>query len=171
MHIAKLKSLWSELNNGLKSRNEQPLPELLLVCKTMQILPDQFENFKSSWMLLTKNEERSFDEMTNQLCMYERNFRKFEDKKEEQEALFVKCYKKFENKKADRKQETSCNYCKKQGHWVRNCKKWIADGRPSKDKSQESNIALSLLCIELILLKLTMFGGLIMELHDMLPIL
>ena len=92
---AKLKSLWSELNNGLKSRNEQPLPELLLVCKTMQILPDQFENIKSSWMLLTKNEERSFDEMTNQLCMYERNFRKFEDNKEKQEALVVKCYKKF----------------------------------------------------------------------------
>lgn len=45
-HIAKLKSLWSEINNGLKVKNESALPDLLLVCKTLQILPNLFETFR-----------------------------------------------------------------------------------------------------------------------------
>lgn len=69
-HVAKLKNLWIELNNGLKAKNENALPDLILVCKTLQILPGEFENFKSSWMLLSKDEERNFDEFTTQLCMY-----------------------------------------------------------------------------------------------------
>ena len=32
------------------------------------------------------------------------------------------------------KQDRACNYCKKKGHWVRDCRKWIADGRPPKNK-------------------------------------
>ena len=34
-----LASLFSELNKGLKAKKESPLPELLLVCKSPQILP------------------------------------------------------------------------------------------------------------------------------------
>lgn len=145
MHIAQLKSLWCDLNNGLRARNEDTLPELLLVCKIMQILPEKFENFKSSWMLLTKNEERTFDEMTAQLCMYERNFKKSGDNKDDQEALVVKNgngrYEK-QTKKEVKKQEGTCNYCYKKGHWVRNCRKWIADGRPPKSKNHNTNVAL-----------------------------
>jgi hypothetical protein len=54
-HVAKLKNLWFELNNGLKAKNENALPDLILVCKALQILPGDFENFRSSWMLLSKN--------------------------------------------------------------------------------------------------------------------
>jgi len=74
-HVAKLKSLWNELNNRLKAKNENTLPGLLLVCKILHILPSSFENFKSSWMLLTKDEVRTFEELTMQLCVYERNMK------------------------------------------------------------------------------------------------
>lgn len=87
MHIAKLKSLWIELNNGLKARSENQLPDVLLVCKILQILPMQFENFKSSWMLLTKNEEKNFEEMSAQLCMYHRNCKSSEVNKNEDEDV------------------------------------------------------------------------------------
>ncbi|GFW35107.1 uncharacterized protein TNCV_5066731 [Trichonephila clavipes] len=38
-HIAKLRSLWNELNNGLEAREESKLPDLMLVCKVLHILP------------------------------------------------------------------------------------------------------------------------------------
>lgn len=82
-HIAKLRSLWNELNNGLRAKGIYALPDLLLVCKTLQILPSSFETFRSSWMLLTKEEEKTFDELTIQLCMFERNFTKVESEKKQ----------------------------------------------------------------------------------------
>ncbi|GBN41959.1 hypothetical protein AVEN_21578-1 [Araneus ventricosus] len=45
-HIAKLGSLWIEFNNGLKDRSEHELPNLVLVCKVLNILPSNFETFK-----------------------------------------------------------------------------------------------------------------------------
>lgn len=54
-------------------------------------MPSNFETFKSSWMLLTKDETKTFDELTVQLCMFERNFTKTnKDNKTEQEILVAK---------------------------------------------------------------------------------
>lgn len=61
-HLAKLRSLWSDLKNGLDARKENKLPDLMLMCKTLNILPAEFETFRSSWMLLTKDTEKTFDE-------------------------------------------------------------------------------------------------------------
>jgi transposase InsO family protein len=141
-HVAKLKNLWFELNNGLKAKNENALPDLILVCKVLQILPGDFENFRSSWMLLSKNEEKTFEELITQLCMYERNFRKTTES-----ATGAAFLVKSEKKKSKKSKENDiCNYCKKKGHWVKTCYKWIADGRPQKNAPQsnslDTNIAL-----------------------------
>lgn len=53
-HVAILRGLWNELNNGLKAKGENPLPDLILLCKTLNILPLKFESFRSSWMLCQK---------------------------------------------------------------------------------------------------------------------
>ena len=150
-HVAKLRSLWSDLNNGLEARNEQKLPELMLVCKVLHILPNSFENFQSSWMLLAKDDQKSFEELTTQLCMFERNFTKVEDNNRViQEALLAKPERQTQegkNKYRSKKNDT-CNYCKRKGHWIKDCRKWIADGRPAKNKisakqvSESANIAL-----------------------------
>ncbi|GFX04044.1 uncharacterized protein TNCV_4679471 [Trichonephila clavipes] len=120
-HIAKLRSLWNELNNGLEAREESKLPDLMLVCKVLHILPCQFETFKSSWMLLAKDDKKSFEELTVQLCMFERNFTKVEDSsKKAQEALIATKSErpKQEGKyKSKSRKEDSCNYCKRKGHW------------------------------------------------------
>lgn len=140
MHLAKLRSLWGELNNGLKIKGESELPDLLLVCKTLQILPNSFETFRSSWMLLTKDSEKTFDELNMQLGIFERNIRG-DCSKDNQEALAVNT--KFVRKyKSNPKEKDFCNYCKKRGHWVKRCFKWIADGKPPKDSGEKSNIVL-----------------------------
>ena len=30
---------------------------------------------------------------------------------------------------------TTCNYCGKKNHWVSECRKWIANGQPPKNKT------------------------------------
>lgn len=145
-HIAKLKSLWNDLNNGLKEKNENPLPDLLLMCKILFVLPSTFENFKASWMLLSKDSTKTFDELSIQLCTFERNMRKTNDCKSPSEALIVKDNKKKDNDKYKNlaKKDDVCNYCRRRGHWVRTCRKWISDGRPKRKdefKSAASNSA------------------------------
>ncbi|GFY29308.1 retrovirus-related Pol polyprotein from transposon TNT 1-94 [Trichonephila clavipes] len=123
-HIAKLRSIWNELNNGLEAREESKLPDLMLVCKILHILPCQFETSKSSWMLLAKDDKKSFEELTVQLCMFERNFTKVEDSsRKAQEALIATKSErpKQEGKyKSKSRKEDSCNYCKRKGHWDKN---------------------------------------------------
>lgn len=137
-HIAKLRSLWNELNNGLTSKRENPLPDLLIVCKTLSILPSSFSNFQSSWMLLTDDTKKTFNELVVQLCAFERNFLKESSGSSVvHEALETKHIKKFsKGKKFKPKKNNRCNYCKVEGHWVYQCPRWIADGKPKK--SQET---------------------------------
>ncbi|GBL93538.1 hypothetical protein AVEN_59723-1 [Araneus ventricosus] len=91
-------------------------------------------------MLIAKNEERTFDELTNQLCMFERNFAKSEtNDKNTQEALEATNQGKQKHNSKDPVQKQSrkgdtCYYCYKIGHWVKDYRKWISDGRPSRKK-------------------------------------
>lgn len=129
-HLSKLKNLWNELNSGLQNKDEPTLPELLLNCKILDILPNEYVSFKSSWLLLGED-KRTVDELTTQLFSYEREFKSYEkDTATEQEALLVKDRRSKHN--FSHKMSSNCNYCHKKGHWVKSCSKWIADGRPPK---------------------------------------
>ena len=143
-HTAKLSSLFNELNMGLRAKNQNPLPDLLLVCKALQILPQKFENFRSGWMLLSKDSEKGFEDLVHQLCMFERNFKTTES--ETTEALQLR---RGTSRQQDRRKNDLCHYCKKTGHFIRQCAKWIADGRPRKSEKvlhevQPGRVALTL---------------------------
>jgi hypothetical protein len=73
-HVAKLLTLWNELNGGLMVAEEHALPNQLFICKVMSILPKSFESFKSSWMLIEKGKNKPLDDLTSKLCMFEINF-------------------------------------------------------------------------------------------------
>lgn len=70
-HLSKLKNLWNELNLGLERKQESQLPSMLLICKILDTLPQEYKSFKSSWLLLNE-EKRTIDELTTQLCSQER---------------------------------------------------------------------------------------------------
>ncbi|XP_073821575.1 uncharacterized protein [Musca autumnalis] len=141
-HISKLKSLWTEINAGLELKGNQKLPELLLICKILHVLPSSFEMFKSSWMMITRDEDKSLDELIMQLCLYERNFKKPENV-EGQEALVIK-EKYSKSKNVSTKKDSICHYCKKKGHWIKECRKWIADGKPSKSQPVKNHTHVAL---------------------------
>ncbi|GBP12333.1 Retrovirus-related Pol polyprotein from transposon TNT 1-94 [Eumeta japonica] len=146
-HISKLKNLFNEINNGLKLKREHPLPDLVLVCKILYILPSSYEVFKSSWMMLTRDGDKTLDELIMQLCLYERNLkRNVLIDSDNQEALVASNQRMLKAKKSFKtKSDDFCHYCKKKGHWLRECRKWLADGKPSrfqKGKIGFSNVAL-----------------------------
>lgn len=123
MHISKLKQLWHELKEELRKGEEKcDLPEILLICKILETLPDEsYFSFKSSWMLMSKK-DRNIDNLTAQICAYERSLT---TKEENTEALIAQSHKNIKVKK-------KCGYCGIFGHKVRKCHKWISDGKPPK---------------------------------------
>ena len=130
-HLSKLKNLWNDLNNGLKMKKESKLPEMLLICKILDTLPSNYRSFKSSWLLLS-DEKRTLDELTTQLCTHERELKKDPRLLEkDQEALIAYSNKSF----SKREKYDTCHYCHKKGHWIKRCRKWIADGKPRKPNS------------------------------------
>ncbi|GFY75926.1 integrase core domain protein [Trichonephila inaurata madagascariensis] len=40
--------------------------------------------------------------------------------------------------KTKSRKEDCCKYCKRKGHWVKDCRKWISDGRPSNGKLSDT---------------------------------
>ncbi|KAL0821972.1 hypothetical protein ABMA28_005360 [Loxostege sticticalis] len=128
-HLSKLKNIWSKLNIEIKKSDaSSQLPDLFLICKILESLDDRFFAFKSSWLLLNKT-ERTIDNLTTQLCSYERALENKEGISS-QETLLIK-----EVQKSKKKDKFKCNYCSEIGHRVKNCKKWIKDGRPPKPSS------------------------------------
>jgi hypothetical protein len=130
--VAKLKMLWNELNVGLQAAGKNQLPEMLLVCKIMHILPTSFQSFKSSWMMLSEDKQ-SVDDLVTQLCTFEREMTDRTYKT--QDALVAHAKPKSDKSKdfKNKKKVGNCNYCHGAGHWVKQCSKWIADGRPPKN--------------------------------------
>ena len=135
-HVGKLKNIWKDLKVELDKEENN---DLLLMCRIVETLPSEYFSFVSSWRLLNKA-ERTVNNLTDQLCSYERALA---DKTEpnKQEALFAKVSNskpapKLKVQKVHKSTRPStniiCHYCKQPGHIVRNCEKWIADGKPPK---------------------------------------
>ena len=104
----KLRSMFNDIKNGFTGRKENPLPDWMLICKILQILPKEYESFKSSWMLLALDNRRSVD-LTTQLCTFERNRMPAGSiKSSPQEALAA--VKSFKPVPDPRKEGTSCHY-------------------------------------------------------------
>ncbi|KAF7274765.1 hypothetical protein GWI33_012564 [Rhynchophorus ferrugineus] len=79
---------------------------------------DSGRRYRNTHYKIDRNDMRTFEELKEQLYMFERNFTKVNDVKVEQEVLVGK---------------STCNYRKQPGHCIRQCQKWIADGQPFKN--------------------------------------
>jgi hypothetical protein len=150
-HISKLKTLWSELKQEMmKDEANLELPDLFLICKILGTLPDDYFSFKSSWMLMSKS-DRTVDNLTNQLCTYERALGTKEDESSDQKALVVNSSKQASQQAnvvdSKKKKKLICHYCKKPNHTVKVCRKWIADGRPPKSSNPEQGTNMTLVSI------------------------
>lgn len=127
-HISTLKNLWYDLNKEIEGND---LPDMLLICKILDTLPEQYFNFKSSWLLMNKS-ERNIENLTTQLCAHERALMNG-SKENVGEASVLR----IKDKSKQKFNKKKCNYCKEGFHKVTSCKKWIADGKPPKPNPKQ----------------------------------
>lgn len=144
--MSKLKNIWSRLQyefskekSSCKNNCTCSLPDLLLICKIMESLPEEYFLFKSGWMLTSKADktmadsdrvghDKTIENLTGQLCAYEKTLQnRIKEVSGEKHEAFV-----AENTQKNRefKYKFACHYCKKPGHKVKFCYKWKADGKP-----------------------------------------
>lgn len=134
-HISKIKTLWSDLKAEIMKIEKYDLPDILLICKILDTLPETYFSFKSSWMLMSKT-DKNVENLTTQICAYERSISLRNEGPAE--ALVIQ----------SNKLKKKCGYCGKVGHKVRQCHKWKSDGKPSKpENKQSSNLNVMLLPI------------------------
>ena len=130
-HLSVIKNLWHDLNKMLSADGKE-LPEILLICKVLDTLPEDYFSFKSSWMLVAMS-QRTIENLTTQLCAYERALANRNINNDQvpgsADALIVQKSKQIYKK---RNKIFKCNYCGEEGHGVKKCSKWIADGKPPK---------------------------------------
>ena len=109
------------------------------MCRITETLPSKYFSFVSGWRLLNKV-ERTVDNLTDQLCSYERSLGGTTEPVKT-EALFAKASSfkpapKVKHQKVNNSTTQNpviiCHYCEQPGHIVCKCFKWIADGKPPK---------------------------------------
>jgi gag-polypeptide of LTR copia-type/Zinc knuckle len=148
--MSKLKTMWNKLNVEIvivekKYKDIGGLPEVMLICKILGSLGDDYFGFKSSWMML-KKEERTFETLQPQLIAYERELTKKNGiaigGMEPEMALFAARGPRGNGgngSSGERCERGSpggaCFYCKKSGHWIKDCRRWAEDGKPSVDRN------------------------------------
>lgn len=123
-HLSKLKNLWHNLKLEISKADEgKDLPELLLICKILDTLPESNFSFKSSWMLMSKK-DRTVENLTSQLCAHEKALLYGKEEGTSRcEALVSTTSRKFAKKKGQTStgttQEYRCHLSKEVGHFRR----------------------------------------------------
>jgi gag-polypeptide of LTR copia-type len=141
--LAKLRTTWGKLNVEIAKTNvkykDLGLPDVLLNCKILGSLSDEYFGFKASWMM-QKEGERTVENLQTKLIAHERELLKkgaATTGGEPEMALFAG------NRgngnvgyRGERRSEgvpVRCFFCGLEGHRVRQCQKWIAADRPGFD--------------------------------------
>ena len=138
IHLSRLKTLFNDFNAEFRRSGMQELPEILLILKILNSLPKEYLSFVTSWKMLS-TAERSIERLTTELCSFQRELKRNNKDQNElkQEALAVNHDKK---KLVNKSRVNRCFYCNEKGHFIRNCQKWIKDGKPSKSEKKSQKL-------------------------------
>ena len=157
--LSEVKAIWSSLKAELAvSDSTVSLPEMFLICKILDMLPEKYDTFKQNWAMFPQA-SRTVDTLVVQLCAHEKLLSSRQMEHSGAQEVFAARTDKvsggssssshnsssYHNSssrssatsrsspgKTAKKKPSTCNYCGKGGHWVKECRKWIADGRPPK---------------------------------------
>ena len=138
IHLSRLKTSFNDFNAEFRRSGMQELPEILLILKILNSLPKEYLSFVTSWKMLS-TAERSIERLTTELCSFQRELKRNNKDQNElkQEALAVNHDKK---KLVNKSRVNRCFYCNEKGHFIRNCQKWIKDGKPSKSEKKSQKL-------------------------------
>ncbi|CAG7817376.1 unnamed protein product, partial [Allacma fusca] len=151
--VSRIKNQHRDFRAGLENRKIETvdqLLELLFVSKVLHILPNRFESFKASYLLIKSQASKSLNDLSDALIMHERNVSPVHSSStSSSEAMFAKSGKKnnsrfvaktsgdqrtsgnnSNNSGSNQQNDVICKYCSGKGHWLKKCSRWINDGRP-----------------------------------------
>lgn len=150
-HLSKLKHQFYEVNHEFEQNDMPKLPDIVLIMKILNTLPEQYLPFLTSWKMVNKTEQ-TVDYLTNELCAFHSQLMKKQKPQSGEgssEALAVQKTQ-FHHLKSAKDKSTAkpkktgmCYYCKSGGHFIKQCRKWIADGRPTKAEQNQKQAMLS----------------------------
>ncbi|RWS00085.1 uncharacterized protein B4U79_15835 [Dinothrombium tinctorium] len=131
-HITKVETLSKQLKElGFEQS------ETSIITKILCSLPSSYRNVISAWDSTSKD-QRTVNELTARLLKEEALLKQWESEISKQDSLLAKGKRKFkQNDKTsieDKKKKSNCGYCKRRGHWWRECRKWLSEvGKESND--------------------------------------
>jgi len=138
--LTRIRNQHRDFSAGIKTRNVdnvESLLDLLFVSKVLHILPKRLESFKSSYLLMKANNEKTIEDISSALILHERNVAPSLSGSSS-DALMANA--KFKTARQNSNQlssfrfndptSTICKYCNEKGHWLKNCARWDADGKP-----------------------------------------
>lgn len=138
-HISSIELLVRQLKDV-----KETISNSAICSKIINSLPSKYNAFRTAWDSVS-SDQQTFENLTARLLKEETRMTN-DDSETSRLALEVKAlqskleatnFKKHNIK--EMKKNSSCNYCKRKGHWVRECRKRIADLRKNERKSEGSS--------------------------------
>lgn len=145
IHISKLESL----SRKLKQLGE-PISDSMLMTKILMTLPENYKHFYSAWDSIP-NVDKTLSNLSSRLMVEEtRQTQGHDVQRDTASSSAFSAKKSFgtynkekhtkignsENQRNNDKKPGKCNYCKKPGHWKRECRIFLKE---QKEKRSESN--------------------------------
>lgn len=142
-HISAIELLVRQLKDV-----KETISNSAICSKVINSLPPRFNAFRTAWDSVASNEQ-TFDNLAARLLKEETRMCS-DDSEISRLALQVQALQskleastKKKTSVQDLKKNTTCNYCKRKGHWVRECRKRIHD---SKNKPSQSSSSVAYIC-------------------------
>lgn len=129
-HISELENLSHSL-----STCGEAVSECMLLNKILSTLPVQYKHFHSAW---DSTATKDLNTLTSRLLVEEQRLTNDTVSEQVEGAFAVKKFdKKYHKKLQSNKKNDACNYCKKLGHWEKDC--WFKKNKNSKNKKDSSS--------------------------------
>ena len=128
-HLAELDDITSQL-----AARDAAMPESAILAKIISALPPAYDGFTTSWDSVIKKDQ-TLQNLKERLLKEEVKVKR----KETIDCAMVSnsTINQEKPKKPIDKKKSKCGYCKKTGHWWRECRKRLADEK-SKEKANAS---------------------------------
>src|SRR5580765_2013721 len=146
-HISKLENLSRKL-----AQLGEPISDSMLMTKILMTLPENYKHFYSAWDSIP-NENKTLSNLTSRLMVEETRHGQTQVQQNiaENSAFSAKKsfgtqkqeYSKLDNYSGNQQKPGKCNYCKKAGHWKRDCRILKKDKNKNESNSRSALIGVN----------------------------
>lgn len=132
VHISKVQ----EITQQLKRLGEE-VSESMIITKILMTLPSTYNHFFSAWESTTTG-SKTLSNLTARLLVEESRMSS-QDSSEQVALVAKKVYPNQKTNVGTKRKVGACFYCKKEGHWKKDCRKLLRDKEMKQKKQSKEN--------------------------------